>query len=287
MVNQYSEPGEEYSFDWLYRNTLERPSGIALPLVLRERASRQDVSASKSESSGPPPDATNESNNVTRVEESKKDTVVQKAEEVVDLSEKVPLGMRKRVWTTHELQERVAKAEAAMVQIQRQLHCGEECYFEETNHHGNIFRGWDAFVDSKDDPAANNGPSRRIHSDHRWFSTSCKTYTRSGPSPFPPQSTSTSPLPRRSISVTQQQHHQQQTASASSAPQSEAPESQASSTVVSTTSTPTNIVEAKPEPSYELKDIPTLVKKEGNEPGKFVEEENNETTEPPLKKKKT
>eukprot|EP00978_Attheya_sp_CCMP212_P009116 scaffold21463_cov52-Attheya_sp.AAC.5 len=286
MVNKYVEPGDEgYSFDWLYRNTLERPSGIALPLVLRERASRQDVPAS--EISGPQPDATIEINNVMPVEESKNETVVKKAEQMVDLSEKVPLGVRKRVWTTQELQERVAKAEAAMVQIQRQLHCGEECYFEETNHHGNIFRGWDAFVDSKDDPAANNGPSRRIHSDHRWFYTSCKTYTRSGLSPLPPHSTSISPLPRRPISVTQQHQQQQQITSASSAPQSEAAESQASSTVVSTTSTPTNIVEGKAEPSHESKDIPTPVKTEVNEPAKAREEENNETMEPPFKKKKT
>jgi hypothetical protein len=37
-----------------------------------------------------------------------------------------------------------------MMEIQKQLYRGEEVYFEETQAHGNLFRGWDAFIDLKD-----------------------------------------------------------------------------------------------------------------------------------------
>ncbi|KAL3910776.1 MAG: hypothetical protein SGARI_001961 [Bacillariaceae sp.] len=83
-----------------------------------------------------------------------------------------------------------------MVQIQQQLHRGEEVYFEDTHQHGNIFKGWESFVDAKYDvggmgmgmlsssrggeeaaPAV-MGPPRRIPLDSRWFSSSCESVSK-------------------------------------------------------------------------------------------------------------
>lgn len=83
---------------------------------------------------------------------------------------------------------------SAMTDIQRQLHRGEESYYEHTDH-GNIYKGWDAFVDAKYDrgastqgggtagsqasivapSASSSAPSRRMPADHRWFSGSCRS----------------------------------------------------------------------------------------------------------------
>jgi len=100
---------------------------------------------------------------------------------------------------------------SSMIDIQRQLHRGEELYFEDTQAHGNIYRGWDAFVDLKDvgtNAGSMNQPGsyRRMPSDHRWFSGSCKSVARSSrpvsrnrilasPSPsFPSRSNAATPV---------------------------------------------------------------------------------------------
>jgi len=73
------------------------------------------------------------------------------------------------------LQDRIQRASEVMCEIQRLLHRGEESYFEDTSH-GNLFRGWDAFADHKLGnvmPTA-NFQKRRMHSDDRWFSGSCR-----------------------------------------------------------------------------------------------------------------
>ena len=45
--------------------------------------------------------------------------------------------------TSHELRNYIHSSYAALTSIQRQLHRGEESYFEETYSHGNLFAGWD------------------------------------------------------------------------------------------------------------------------------------------------
>jgi len=98
-----------------------------------------------------------------------------------------------RVFTAAELEERIWKTKATMIDIQRQLYRGEEIYYEDTYNHGSIFKGWDAFVDTKDIPASATGgvstqsTCRRVPVDSRWFSSSCKSVSRTTlPSSFPP-----------------------------------------------------------------------------------------------------
>ena len=55
-----------------------------------------------------------------------------------------------RTFSAYELEERMYKTTAAIVNIQKQLHRGEEVYYEDTYNHGNVFRGWDGLVDLKD-----------------------------------------------------------------------------------------------------------------------------------------
>ncbi|KAL7497756.1 hypothetical protein ACHAWT_005742 [Skeletonema menzelii] len=45
--------------------------------------------------------------------------------------------------STHQLRNYIHSSYAALTSIQRQLHRGEESYFEETYAHGNLFSGWD------------------------------------------------------------------------------------------------------------------------------------------------
>ena len=55
------------------------------------------------------------------------------------------------VFTEAELKTKLVKANTALIELQKQLWKGEELYFQETDGHGNLYRGWDAFVDFKAD----------------------------------------------------------------------------------------------------------------------------------------
>ena len=100
---------------------------------------------------------------------------------------------RSRVFTCSELEKKLSKANAALLDIQKQLVRGEEIYFLDTDTHGNIYKGWEAFIDAKpeqigihdvesipfDDETlllapttSSAAPSRKMHADLRWFSAS-------------------------------------------------------------------------------------------------------------------
>lgn len=89
-----------------------------------------------------------------------------------------------RIFAVEELEERIWRAKSAMEDIQKQLQRGEESYHEETSGHGNLYRGWDAFIDAKDVGSGTSTPqsvgmsSRRIPVDYRWFSGSCGSIGR-------------------------------------------------------------------------------------------------------------
>lgn len=97
---------------------------------------------------------------------------------------------RSRVFTTTELEKKLSRANAALLDIQKQLVRGEEIYYHDTEQHGNMHKGWDAFIDgalnhlgidqyidSKEDDMSviqnSSAPTRRLNADHRWFSSSC------------------------------------------------------------------------------------------------------------------
>ncbi|GAX09700.1 hypothetical protein FisN_19Lh169 [Fistulifera solaris] len=60
----------------------------------------------------------------------------------------------------------------ALQEIQRQIHKGEETYFEETTSHANIFKGWDAFLDVRLEAPAAVTQVRRMPADYKWMSSS-------------------------------------------------------------------------------------------------------------------
>ena len=100
-----------------------------------------------------------------------------------------------RVFTASELEECIRKTQTTMFEIQKQLHRGEEIYYEDTYNHGSIYKGWDAFVDMKDIGTSSASGSvgtqtssiRRVPADSRWFSTSCGSISRTQfPLSFPP-----------------------------------------------------------------------------------------------------
>ncbi|KAL7522770.1 hypothetical protein ACHAWX_007473 [Stephanocyclus meneghinianus] len=99
-------------------------------------------------------------------------------------------------FTTSQLRQYIHRCYAAISSLQRQLHRGEESYFEESYAHGNLFSGWDNIWIEAGVPAASSGennsgssavadghavsvgaqksaPSRKMPNDHRWFSSSC------------------------------------------------------------------------------------------------------------------
>lgn len=119
---------------------LDRLSGVELPLILQKKLKSQK------QASG---------------EESKNQTTENgRNDENADA-----------VFTAEELEERVLNARTAISDIQKQLLIGEESYHEETNAHGNLFRGgWELFIDVKDSAPSGH---KRMPADYRWFSGSC------------------------------------------------------------------------------------------------------------------
>jgi hypothetical protein len=99
---------------------------------------------------------------------------------------------RSRVFTTSELEKNLSRANAALIDIQKQLVRGEDIYFQDTDLHGNIYKGWEAFIDAKPEhigiqdidhvpydeftalapTTVSSAPSRKIHAESRWFSSS-------------------------------------------------------------------------------------------------------------------
>lgn len=111
-----------------------------------------------------------------------------------------------------EMEAYFMRASSVMVEVQKQLYRGEEVYHEDTNAHGNVFRGWDAFVDLKDVGVGAGSSSmhlvsgsgtRRMPSDQRWFSGSCRSVMKnSRPASFfvpMSRSASTTPIPRSEV----------------------------------------------------------------------------------------
>ena len=109
------------------------------------------------------------------------------------------------IFTTTSLEAKLAQAKSALLDIQKQLTRGEEMYYQETDTHGNMYKGWDTIIDVKSEHLgipnydigySNSGgvsgsgnyesflleypkmaqnssaPVRRMHNDLRWFSLS-------------------------------------------------------------------------------------------------------------------
>jgi hypothetical protein len=141
-------------------------SGVTLPLILRRKLQEQ-----KKASKG-----------ATENRDDDKDAGRDK-----DVADDTVAGMNattNRIFAAEDLEERIRRAKSAMEDIQKQLQRGEESYYEETSGHGNLYRGWDAFIDAKDVGSGTSAPqsvgmsSRRMPPDCRWFSGSCGSIGR-------------------------------------------------------------------------------------------------------------
>ena len=62
-----------------------------------------------------------------------------------------------RVFTSHLLETLLMKSEVALVEVQKQIYRGEEAYYEETFSHGNVFKGWEGYLDAKESSASGSG----------------------------------------------------------------------------------------------------------------------------------
>lgn len=185
---------------------LSRPSGMAIPLFLKRKWEKQQLEQEDEDSAEAPEDGEDESqqtneestsNNLTSVGENdggKPSTTVWVPQLRVSLDQELTRDQKhelsNRVFTASELEERILKTTDAMFDIQRQLHRGEEIYFEDTYGHGSIYKGWDGFIDSTSIPGtggAQMSSNRRVPADSRWFSTSCESVSRTKPpAAFPP-----------------------------------------------------------------------------------------------------
>jgi hypothetical protein len=148
-----------------------KPSGLALPLLLRRKWRDQKINAEPSPSSTVP--STSVAPIITSSSSLPNDEV--KVQSYPGLSETENSMLSNRIFTADEIEERMERIyKVALVDIQKQIHRGEETYYEDTYAHGNLFRGWDAFVDSKDVAGSASAPP----ADSRWFSASCRSVSR-------------------------------------------------------------------------------------------------------------
>ncbi|GAX19590.1 hypothetical protein FisN_19Hh169 [Fistulifera solaris] len=75
-------------------------------------------------------------------------------------------------WPGEDIEGTLIQTCKALQEIQRQIHKGEEAYFEETTSHANIFKGWDAFLDVRLEAPAAVTQVRRMPADYKWMSSS-------------------------------------------------------------------------------------------------------------------
>lgn len=154
-----------------------RPSGIVLPLLLRQKCREEQLQAQ----------AAAAAKGETLPEQDKKIDVSLKAPK--SRSSQEARDLPNRMFTAASLETLMAKTRAAMSELQHQIKKGEEQYYDDTAAWGNLHKGWDGLVDlrpdpsGKDDgteplsalmPSANQGKSKasRIPQDARWFSSS-------------------------------------------------------------------------------------------------------------------
>ena len=154
-----------------------RPSGYVLPQYLQRKRPRTTEENSSSTSTAPddsPKSGGGSGRQTTTTRISSSEAAIRS----------------NRVYECSELESLALQITASMIDIQKQIHRGEESYYEDTYAHGSLFRGWDAFVDAKDVPGGESSgsggmsqpsysySSRRVPSDLRWFSNSCRSVSR-------------------------------------------------------------------------------------------------------------
>ena len=164
-------------------NDFNFPSGVQLPIALRGKVDEQKAKAAAAEQEGVKQSTLE---NYTFM------TAVQGPPEDFKLFE----DQLESTFPSEELESRIWKATVAMVEVQKQIQRGEEAYYDETFNRGNIFKGWEGYLDARDVGNSDGVGGRRVPADFRWFSNSCKSIPRN---PRP------SPL---TISASQQQQQQ-------------------------------------------------------------------------------
>jgi hypothetical protein len=173
-----------------------RPSGSVLPQYLLKKRIRtsETPAAPPAVSSAPLPqetaplitsDATNDNKEGEDCTQQEQQQQQQHQPPTKKLTKAEETFLANRAFTSGELEDLSLKITTAMIDIQKQIYRGEETYYEDTYAHGSLFRGWDAFVDSKESmitpggsSAAQPATTRRVPSDMRWFSGSCRSVTR-------------------------------------------------------------------------------------------------------------
>ena len=213
---------------------LSRPSGISLPFFLKRKWEKEQQDKKTQIQQRKPPAAGNDDNEQQTSNENKDDNTATNDEHVSpdawepqlrlvpdqELTRDETIELSNRIFTTVELEERIRNTTTAMFDIQRQLHRGEELYYEDTYTHGSVYKGWDAFVDMKDigttsssggGGATQASSNRRVPADSRWFSTSCGSVSRTTPpAPFPPPLSSQDTLSIAQLPTIPKQHENEQ-----------------------------------------------------------------------------
>ena len=159
------------------------PSGCALPHILKKRKNHKKSGIS---SIGNPGGVGSDAKSAATADSVRRSSVKSDGKSSNDLalySDEVKC-----------LSNMLDRGEAILSEIQRQLIVGEEAYYEETYHHGNIFRGFDGFLDLKLNSNGNgsqgqvpvvNVTKRKMPMDDRFFSGSC-VHVKAGTVPYDP-----------------------------------------------------------------------------------------------------
>ena len=157
-----------------------RLSGETLPLILRKKWNEQQ----------------------SRPDDENDCSIEKREKEMLPLHPRPSPLEENVVFTADEIEQLISLASVNMIEMQKQLYRGEEMYHEETNSHGNLFVRWDAFVDTRDltgSSSTQGTGSRRMPTDNRWFSGSCRSVLRSSkPTPVFVKGVTTpaTPIPR-------------------------------------------------------------------------------------------
>lgn len=151
------------------------PSGVQLPFILRQKVQQARAKAAQEAQSTTDSSITSGAGSGEQPPKNKFMTAMIPGGGgmAAHYSARAPLSaeLLDRAFSTRDLETLIIKSSVALAEVQKQIHRGEEAYYEETFSHGNIFKGWEGYLDAKDVSAAssssNSGPtsgsgSRRV-----------------------------------------------------------------------------------------------------------------------------
>jgi len=120
------------------------PSGVQLPFILRHKVEKAKAKVAAEQQSSDA-SSTRLLKFMTNVNVPSKNTGNREL-------------LQDQSFTAQELGTYITKSNVSLQEIQKQIQRGEEAYYEETFSHGNVFKGWEGYLDAKEATSQHSGP---------------------------------------------------------------------------------------------------------------------------------